>query len=67
MKRVILMLFRQNLLQDCLQGVCIIAITLCSFIGLIWLREQIMQQGTIAKLTKNVVFRQDFDVNFLMY
>ncbi|XP_068604928.1 E3 ubiquitin-protein ligase MARCHF6-like [Brachionichthys hirsutus] len=35
------MISAENLLSDCLQGCFVVACTLCTFISLIWLREQI--------------------------
>ncbi|XP_029687282.1 E3 ubiquitin-protein ligase MARCH6-like [Takifugu rubripes] len=39
------MLSTQNLLADCLQGCFVVACTLCAFISLVWLREQIVHGG----------------------
>ena len=37
--------FRENLLADCLQGCFVVTCTLCAFISLVWLREQIVHGG----------------------
>ncbi|KAG7275041.1 hypothetical protein CRUP_001761 [Coryphaenoides rupestris] len=45
------MLSTENLLADCLQGCFVVTCTLCAFISLVWLREQIPQaagQGAAA-------------------
>uniref|UniRef100_A0A3Q3GER8 E3 ubiquitin-protein ligase MARCHF6 n=1 Tax=Labrus bergylta TaxID=56723 RepID=A0A3Q3GER8_9LABR len=39
------MLSTQNLLADCLQGCFVVTCTLCAFISLVWLREQIVHGG----------------------
>lgn len=44
------MLSTENLLQDVLQGAFIVLCSLCAFIGLVWLREQIMTGGGPAWL-----------------
>lgn len=36
---------RDNVLSDCFQGCFIVTCTLCTFISLVWLREQIMHGG----------------------
>uniref|UniRef100_A0A2K6F1G9 RING-type E3 ubiquitin transferase n=1 Tax=Propithecus coquereli TaxID=379532 RepID=A0A2K6F1G9_PROCO len=36
---------RENLLADCLQGCFVVTCTLCAFISLVWLREQIVHGG----------------------
>ncbi|KAK0151305.1 E3 ubiquitin-protein ligase MARCH6 [Merluccius polli] len=38
-------LSRENLLADCLQGCFVVTCTLCAFISLVWLREQIVHGG----------------------
>lgn len=35
----------ENLLADCLQGCFVVTCTLCAFISLVWLREQIVHGG----------------------
>eukprot|EP00118_Oscarella_pearsei_P007487 m.36948 g.36948 ORF g.36948 m.36948 type:complete len:939 (+) comp32308_c0_seq5:103-2919(+) len=35
----------ENLLSDCVKGCFVVACTLCSFISLVWLREQVLQGG----------------------
>lgn len=37
--------YRENLLADCLQGCFVVTCTLCAFISLVWLREQIVHGG----------------------
>lgn len=37
--------FSENLLADCLQGCFVVTCTLCAFISLVWLREQIVHGG----------------------
>lgn len=44
---------RQNLLADCLQGCFVVACTLCAFISLVWLREQIVHGGAPQWLDQN--------------
>uniref|UniRef100_G3SZL8 E3 ubiquitin-protein ligase MARCHF6 n=1 Tax=Loxodonta africana TaxID=9785 RepID=G3SZL8_LOXAF len=39
------MLSTENLLADCLQGCFVVTCTLCAFISLVWLREQIIHGG----------------------
>ncbi|XP_073093935.1 E3 ubiquitin-protein ligase MARCHF6 isoform X1 [Manis javanica] len=39
------MLSTDNLLADCLQGCFVVTCTLCAFISLVWLREQIVHGG----------------------
>ncbi|XP_010892361.3 E3 ubiquitin-protein ligase MARCH6 isoform X2 [Esox lucius] len=39
------MLSTENLLADCLQGCFVVTCTLCAFISLVWLREQIVHGG----------------------
>jgi len=36
---------RENILSDCFQGSFIVTCTLCTFISLVWLREQILHGG----------------------
>ena len=36
---------RENLLSDCIKGCFVVACTLCAFISLVWLREQIVMNG----------------------
>lgn len=38
-------MFRESLLSDCGKGCFVVACTLCTFISLVWLREQILQGG----------------------
>ncbi|XP_076018405.1 E3 ubiquitin-protein ligase MARCHF6-like [Genypterus blacodes] len=47
------MLSRQNLLADCLQGCFVVTCTLCAFISLVWLREQIVHGGPPPWLEQN--------------
>ena len=37
--------YRENILSDCFQGCFIVTCTLCTFISLVWLREQILHGG----------------------
>lgn len=37
--------FRDNLFSDCLHGGFIVGLTLCAFVSLVWLREQILHGG----------------------
>ena len=37
--------FRENLAGDCFQGCLVVTCTLCGFISLVWLREQILHGG----------------------
>lgn len=39
------MLSTENLLSDCFQGCFVVTCTLCTFISLVWLREQILHGG----------------------
>ncbi|XP_070576243.1 E3 ubiquitin-protein ligase MARCHF6-like [Ptychodera flava] len=39
------MLSTENLLSDCFQGCFVVTCTLCAFISLVWLREQILHGG----------------------
>uniref|UniRef100_A0A669CY56 E3 ubiquitin-protein ligase MARCHF6 n=1 Tax=Oreochromis niloticus TaxID=8128 RepID=A0A669CY56_ORENI len=43
----------QNLLADCLQGCFVVTCTLCAFISLVWLREQIVHGGAPQWLEQN--------------
>ncbi len=36
---------RDNVLADCFQGFFVVTCTLCAFISLVWLREQILHGG----------------------
>ena len=36
---------RENLASDCFQGCFVVTCTLCAFISLVWLREQILHGG----------------------
>uniref|UniRef100_A0A8C4EXE8 E3 ubiquitin-protein ligase MARCHF6 n=1 Tax=Dicentrarchus labrax TaxID=13489 RepID=A0A8C4EXE8_DICLA len=47
------MLSTQNLLADCLQGCFVVTCTLCAFISLVWLREQIVHGGAPQWLEQN--------------
>uniref|UniRef100_A0A3B3U2W5 E3 ubiquitin-protein ligase MARCHF6 n=1 Tax=Poecilia latipinna TaxID=48699 RepID=A0A3B3U2W5_9TELE len=47
------MLSTQNLLADCLQGCFVVTCTLCAFISLVWLREQIVHGGAPQWLEPN--------------
>ncbi|XP_061551298.1 E3 ubiquitin-protein ligase MARCHF6-like isoform X3 [Phycodurus eques] len=47
------MLSTQNLLADCLQGCFVVTCTLCAFISLVWLREQIVHGGAPQWLDQN--------------
>lgn len=44
---------RENLLADCLQGCFVVTCTLCAFISLVWLREQIVHGGAPLWLEQN--------------
>ncbi len=46
-------LCRENLLADCLQGCFVVTCTLCAFISLVWLREQIVHGGAPLWLEQN--------------
>ncbi|XP_023678192.1 E3 ubiquitin-protein ligase MARCHF6-like isoform X2 [Paramormyrops kingsleyae] len=48
------MLSMENLLADCLQGCFVVTCTLCAFIGLVWLREQIVHGGAPQWLEQNL-------------
>ena len=37
--------FSENLAADCFQGCFVVTCTLCAFISLVWLREQILHGG----------------------
>ena len=37
--------FRENVVSDCFQGIFVVTCTLCAFISLVWLREQILHGG----------------------
>ncbi|KAK2554679.1 E3 ubiquitin-protein ligase MARCHF6 [Acropora cervicornis] len=39
------MLSTENLFADCIRGCFVVACTLCAFISLVWLREQILMNG----------------------
>uniref|UniRef100_A0A8C2CUN9 RING-type E3 ubiquitin transferase n=1 Tax=Cyprinus carpio TaxID=7962 RepID=A0A8C2CUN9_CYPCA len=43
----------ENLLADCLQGCFVVTCTLCAFISLVWLREQIVHGGAPLWLEQN--------------
>lgn len=45
--------YRENLLADCLQGCFVVTCTLCAFISLVWLREQIVHGGAPLWLEQN--------------
>ncbi|KAJ1203352.1 hypothetical protein NDU88_007139 [Pleurodeles waltl] len=47
------MLSTENLLADCLQGCFVVTCTLCAFISLVWLREQIVHGGAPPWLEQN--------------
>ncbi|XP_076150429.1 E3 ubiquitin-protein ligase MARCHF6 [Alosa pseudoharengus] len=47
------MLSTENLLADCLQGCFVVTCTLCAFISLVWLREQIVHGGAPLWLEHN--------------
>ena len=47
------LLHRDNLLADCLQGCFVVTCTLCAFISLVWLREQIVHGGAPLWLDQN--------------
>uniref|UniRef100_A0A8C7VHX0 E3 ubiquitin-protein ligase MARCHF6 n=1 Tax=Oncorhynchus mykiss TaxID=8022 RepID=A0A8C7VHX0_ONCMY len=47
------MLSTENLLADCLQGCFVVTCTLCAFISLVWLREQIVHGGAPQWLEQN--------------
>ncbi|CAB3989401.1 E3 ubiquitin- ligase MARCH6 isoform X1 [Paramuricea clavata] len=44
------MLSTENLIPDCIKGCFVVACTLCAFISLVWLREQIVMNGGPAWL-----------------
>ncbi|KAM6948500.1 E3 ubiquitin-protein ligase MARCHF6-like [Aplochiton taeniatus] len=48
------MLSTDNLLADCLQGCFVVTCTLCAFISLVWLREQIVHGGAPHWLDPNL-------------
>ncbi|KAL2085385.1 hypothetical protein ACEWY4_018705 [Coilia grayii] len=48
------MLSTENLLADCLQGCFVVTCTLCAFISLVWLREQIIHGGAPQWLEHNL-------------
>ncbi|KAG9484621.1 hypothetical protein GDO78_007988 [Eleutherodactylus coqui] len=48
------MLSTENLLADCLQGFFVVTCTLCAFISLVWLREQIVHGGAPLWLDQNL-------------
>lgn len=48
-----LSLCRENLFSDCIRGCFVVACTLCAFISLVWLREQIITNGGPAWLEPN--------------
>ena len=39
------MLYRENIASDCFHGCFVVTCTLCAFISLVWLREQILHGG----------------------
>uniref|UniRef100_A0A8C6NLX2 E3 ubiquitin-protein ligase MARCHF6 n=1 Tax=Nothobranchius furzeri TaxID=105023 RepID=A0A8C6NLX2_NOTFU len=43
----------ENILADCLQGCFVVTCTLCAFISLVWLREQIVHGGAPQWLEQN--------------
>ena len=45
----------ENLFADCIRGCFVVACTLCAFISLVWLREQIVMNGGPDWLEANVV------------
>ncbi|XP_033848901.1 E3 ubiquitin-protein ligase MARCHF6-like isoform X1 [Acipenser ruthenus] len=47
------MLSTENVLADCLQGCFVVTCTLCAFISLVWLREQIVHGGAPQWLDQN--------------
>ncbi|XP_062986295.1 E3 ubiquitin-protein ligase MARCHF6 [Elgaria multicarinata webbii] len=47
------MLSTENLLADCLRGCFVVTCTLCAFISLVWLREQIVHGGAPQWLEQN--------------
>ncbi|XP_040291323.1 E3 ubiquitin-protein ligase MARCHF6 [Bufo bufo] len=49
------MLSTDNLLADCLQGFFVVTCTLCAFISLVWLREQIVHGGAPLWLDQNLL------------
>ncbi|XP_040207900.1 E3 ubiquitin-protein ligase MARCHF6 isoform X3 [Rana temporaria] len=48
------MLSTENILADCLQGCFVVTCTLCAFISLVWLREQIVHGGAPQWLEQNL-------------
>ncbi|XP_068697497.1 E3 ubiquitin-protein ligase MARCHF6-like isoform X2 [Montipora foliosa] len=49
------LLSTENLLADCIRGCFVVACTLCAFISLVWLREQILMNGGPEWLEPNPV------------
>ncbi|XP_012671720.1 E3 ubiquitin-protein ligase MARCHF6 isoform X2 [Clupea harengus] len=54
------MLSTENLLADCLQGCFVVTCTLCAFISLVWLREQIIHGGAPQWLEQNLQAAANF-------
>ncbi|XP_031563606.1 E3 ubiquitin-protein ligase MARCH6-like [Actinia tenebrosa] len=48
------MLSTENVFMDCVRGCFVVACTLCAFISLVWLREQIVLNGGPEWLQQNV-------------
>ena len=57
---VMVFLPRENLLADCLQGCFVVTCTLCAFISLVWLREQIIHGGAPQWLEQNLQAAANF-------
>ena len=37
--------FRENMFVDCIRGIFVVACSLCAFISIVWLREQVLHGG----------------------
>ncbi|VDO93845.1 unnamed protein product [Soboliphyme baturini] len=55
------MLSTESILSDCLQGTIIIGLTLCAFVSMVWLREQIVHGGMPHWLNLDQVIDQEAD------
>lgn len=56
------MLSTENLLADSFYGCCVVTCTLCTFISLVWLREQILHGGGPDWLDQNQDGAQQLDL-----
>ena len=52
---IIFISYRENVATDILHGCVVVLCTLCAFIGLVWLREQILHGGGPDWLEEDVV------------